>query len=157
MAIVAIIFELIVVLVTYSSLPRHLLHLVLNSLTLVAVSSRVSALLLHPLIIEALSILDYVFWTVFIPLQHLAHIRVASVEIQTFSAHVEGLTRLGAQAYPHLCLLPHVFIIVEDRVALTIIYEASNTCLSLLLVVVCIFEFNGIHWIVNRLLKVFSC
>ena len=81
MAIVAIIFELIVVLVTYSSLPRHLLHLVLNSLTLVAVSSRVSTLLLHPLIIEALSILDYVFWTVFIPLQHLTHIGVASIEI----------------------------------------------------------------------------
>ena len=114
MALTALVFELIMVLVTYSFPSRHILHLILDCLALVALCSRVGALLLHPLHVEALSILDDIFWTVLIPLQHLAHIRVASIEFQAFNTHVEGVTRLGAQTYPHLCLLSHVFIIVKD-------------------------------------------
>ena len=80
-AIDAIIFELIVVLIANSPLPRHVLHLVLYGLALIAVSRRKSALLLHSLHIEALSVLNDVLWTIFIPLQHLAHVSVASIKL----------------------------------------------------------------------------
>ena len=83
-------------LVTYSFPSRHMLHLVLDGLALVAFGSRVGALLLHPLHVKALSILNDIFWAVLVPLQHLAHIRVASVEFQAFNTHIKGMTGLGA-------------------------------------------------------------
>ena len=66
------------------------------------------------------------------------------------------MTRLGAQAYPHLSLLLHVFIIVEDRIALTIIYKSPNSRFSLLLVIVGLFELEGVHWVVAWLLLIFN-
>ena len=66
------------------------------------------------------------------------------------------MTRLGAQAYPHLSLLPHVFIIVEDRVALTIIYKSPHSRFSLLLVIVGLFELDGVHRVVAWLMVIFN-
>ena len=156
MAIGAIVFELIMVLVTYSFPSRHILHLVLDGLALVAFGRRIGALLLHSLHIEAFSILYDIFWAVLIPLQHLAHIRVASVELQAFNTHIKGVTGLGAQTYPHLCLLPHVFIIVKNGVALTRIQKSPHSSLSLLLVVVGVLEITSAHWVVTWLLEVFD-